>query len=84
MCQNGVSIDVQRDIDDKQKEITKLQGEVQSIAAARAELQKVGQDDLRIFSDNVAILALVWRTAHDDAEEIKRWLEKGAKNAVSA
>jgi hypothetical protein len=78
-----VTAAVKNQIKNKREEINKAQEEIKAVAKARAELEKAGADDLRTFGDHIAVLSTVWRSAHGDAEEIKRWLEKGALDAVS-
>ena len=75
--------DVERDIKTTQKEIDEVAAELETITRTREELEKAGQNDLRTFNDHIGVLALVWRTAYSDAQDIKDWLQKGADKAVS-
>ncbi|KAI0704616.1 hypothetical protein C8Q76DRAFT_683636 [Earliella scabrosa] len=72
---------VERDIKTTQKEIDEVAAELETITRTREELEKAGQNDLRTFNDHIGVLALVWRTAYSDAQDIKDWLQKGADKA---
>ncbi|KAJ7159194.1 hypothetical protein C8R43DRAFT_881868, partial [Mycena crocata] len=63
------------------REVQRLGDEIDRIESARADLQKAGEDDLKIFHDNISILGQTWEDVRLDAEKIQGWLEEGADDA---
>ncbi|KAJ7106884.1 hypothetical protein C8R43DRAFT_1140435 [Mycena crocata] len=66
---------------EKSAKLQTLAAEVNQIESARADLSKVGNDDLQIFQANVGLLGHIWEDVRADAVKIEEWLEKGADNA---
>lgn len=57
---------------------------MEDIKATCAALDSVEKGtDNASFATNIEVLQKVWQNVKKDAEEIKVWLEKGEKDAVS-
>ncbi|TFY60838.1 hypothetical protein EVJ58_g4896 [Rhodofomes roseus] len=65
----------------KENQIKDLQDEISKIKAARTQLEEEGQADLLIFTSNIKAIAGIWNNVKNNATEIKKWLEDGAKDA---
>ncbi|KAH8112506.1 hypothetical protein DFH11DRAFT_1608113, partial [Phellopilus nigrolimitatus] len=65
----------------KQAKIDALVQSINNIKATREKLERLGTDDLELFINNISIIAFLWERVHNDALEIKKWLERGAEDA---
>ena len=68
---------------DDENKIRDLDGEIGKIKETRARLDKDGGVALTTFTTNVGVIQKVWGKVVNDANEIKDWLDDGAKSAVS-
>ncbi|KAJ7206552.1 hypothetical protein GGX14DRAFT_637575 [Mycena pura] len=71
----------EKELSDKEKEVTRLEGEIKTIQGMRAELEQEGEHGLKTFIHNAGILQSIWQGVKSDAEQIKIWLEHGADMA---
>ena len=67
----------------KESQITDLQNEISKIKATRTQLEERGQADLITFTFNIKAISGVWVHVQNDAQEIHKWLQDGADDAVS-
>lgn len=67
---------------DKENEKDQLSGQLEKIRRTRQELQTLGTDKLKVFQNNVDVLAGYWIHTTADAHEIQGWLNDGADDAV--
>ncbi|KAH8104164.1 hypothetical protein DFH11DRAFT_197390 [Phellopilus nigrolimitatus] len=75
-------------IDSKNKEISftrarieALRKSISDIEETRVNLERLGDESLQLFNDNIKFIGMLWTHAHNDALEIKTWLEGSAKFA---
>ncbi|KAH8112493.1 hypothetical protein DFH11DRAFT_1785972 [Phellopilus nigrolimitatus] len=68
-------------VEAKQELIDALVQSINNIKATREKLGLLGTENLTLFNQNISAIALLWKTAHNDALEIKKWLENGAEDA---
>ncbi|OHF02098.1 hypothetical protein CORC01_02677 [Colletotrichum orchidophilum] len=69
------------EIDDKQAELSRLNGNKETIKRARAELVAAAAVDATKFTANMKSITSIWVAAKADAMEIEEWLRKGANLA---
>ncbi|KAH8112481.1 hypothetical protein DFH11DRAFT_1545834 [Phellopilus nigrolimitatus] len=67
-------------VEAKQARIDALVQSINDIKATREKLELLGTENLKLFNQNVSVMALLWTSAHNDALEIKTWLEDGAED----
>lgn len=67
----------------KEDEKKKLEDQKELIRATRTELVTLGSESLLSFKLSVSVLSGYWQRSVLDATEIKSWLQKGARDAVS-
>ncbi|PLB48703.1 hypothetical protein P170DRAFT_359049 [Aspergillus steynii IBT 23096] len=80
----GISIAIavtSNDIKAKQSEKEGLQEQIEQIQHARQELQDLGTQKLKVFTDNVNVLSGYWTATTAQAHEIQAWLKDGASMA---
>ncbi|KAH8112478.1 hypothetical protein DFH11DRAFT_1879238 [Phellopilus nigrolimitatus] len=68
-------------VEAKQARIDSLVQSINDIKTTREKLRLLGTENLPLFNHNISVLALLWTSAHNDANAIKKWLESGAKDA---
>ncbi|KAH8112479.1 hypothetical protein DFH11DRAFT_1728648 [Phellopilus nigrolimitatus] len=78
----AIAIDSKKkQVEAKQARIDALVQSINDIKATREKLELLGTENLKLFNQNVSVMTLLWTSAHNDALEIKTWLEGGAKDA---
>ncbi|KAH8106619.1 hypothetical protein DFH11DRAFT_1732700 [Phellopilus nigrolimitatus] len=82
MVQYAISIILKRnEVSATQARIDDLVKSISDIKATRKELEQLGTEKLKLFNNNITVIGLFWKNAHNDALAIKVWLEGGAKFA---
>ncbi|KAH8103639.1 hypothetical protein DFH11DRAFT_1749982 [Phellopilus nigrolimitatus] len=64
-----------------QARIVDLVISISDIKATHKKLEQLGTKELKLFNNNITVIGLFWKNAHNDALEIKTWLEGSAKFA---
>ncbi|KAH8106624.1 hypothetical protein DFH11DRAFT_1232198 [Phellopilus nigrolimitatus] len=62
-----------------QARIDDLVESVNDIKVTHEKLKLLGTENLQLFNQNIPVIVSLWRSAHNDALEIKAWLEGSAK-----
>lgn len=76
--------DCNNKIRQKQAEVKEVENQIMAIGAARSELIKLGEQDLKIFKDSINILAQTWLSVGVDARNIQDRLKNSLEYPVSA
>jgi hypothetical protein len=77
----ALSNSCRHEIESKQAEVRQLKEKKKGIENARAELVKLGEQDLKIFTANINVLSAVWQCVVVDAQLIQGKLTRAGKDA---